>query len=294
MNIGVTHGSLGAPPRGAGGTPHDAERSLRNAERTLRGRGISNARMECEWLIRGALSEHPADINSAMRRFDRMIAERITRKPLAHILGTQPFGDIDITVNSSVLIPRSETELLVKAVADRYSSVKGTLLEIGTGSGCVAVAVSRLCPQLRLTATDISDAALRIARKNAMVSGVAKRIRFVESHVFRNIPRARRFDAIVSNPPYIKTALLSRLQPEVQFEPRLALDGGPDGLDIIRAIAADAPKYLKNNGLLALEIGYDQARRVTALMKKAGFENVRSVKDFQGIERVIMGDWVHG
>ncbi len=130
--------------------------------------------------------------------------------------------------------------------------------------------------------------------KNAMLSGIAERIRFVESHFYKNLKKGVKFDAIVSNPPYIKSGTLKLLQPEVRFEPRLALDGGPDGLVAIRALINGAPDRLNDGGILAMEIGFDQSRLVTAMMRRAGFKNVRAMRDFQAIERVIMGEWTTG
>ncbi len=275
-----------------------AEKSLEAIRRRglahLRTTGISNARNECDWLMRAAFSRGTDVTPESLRRFDRMISERCDRNPIAYILGTQPFLHFEFSVDPSVLIPRPETELLVQIILAQPPGSIQKVLEIGTGSGCIAISLAAMRPYWDVTATDVSRAALRTAKKNAMLSGFSERIHFAESYFYRNLKKNQKFDAIVSNPPYIKSGTLELLQPEVQYEPRLALDGGPDGLTAIRALVDGASDHLNDCGILAIEIGYDQSRRVSALMRGAGFRNVRTVRDFQGIERIVMGDWMVG
>ena len=203
---------------------------------------------------------------------------------------------MELEVNPSVLIPRPETEELVQAVvslAPRIPRVSSALqvLDIGTGSGCVAIALAHLLPEAQIVATDISAAALALAEKNARRYQLGGRIRFMQADLFslaQGSGRRAWADIAVSNPPYIPSAQVARLEPEVLQEPLLALDGGKDGLAAIRAIAAEAPVDLKPGGWLALEIGHDQGPVVRRLLETAGFKELELRKDAQGVERIVL------
>lgn len=256
--------------------------------------GVSNARMEGQWILEEAL-KRSSDNLQARDLFDRMIADRCRRIPLAYVLGTQPFLHLELHVNPGVLIPRAETEMLAQTAAEVLKSRRGAkLLDVGTGSGCIAVALAALYPDIEITALDVSRDALLTAQKNAMLSGVGGRIRFLSSRLFENLRRGEVFDAIASNPPYVKTAELRELEPEIQYEPRLALDGGSDGLEVIRPLVSGSVAHLKSGGALVLEVGYDQSHSVSELMASAGYKNIRTFQDSQGIARIVMGTYFHG
>lgn len=217
------------------------------------------------------------------------IKERGKRRPLAYILGTQPFLGIKIKVNRDSLVPRPETEELVLE-CERIVKEAGVgapkILEIGTGTGCIAVALAQLLPAATVFATDVSTQALELAQKNAIDHHVGNRIRFVKENLFSDKQGLRGWaDLLVSNPPYIPTKDLADLEPEVKCEPVLALDGGKDGLDAVRAIAAMAPKMLKPGGALALEIGSEQGPAVHKLLTHMKLSGVSIKKDAQGLDR---------
>lgn len=261
---------------------------IREAEGKLKAAGISNALMESRWML-----EHAGNLRNAesdLCKFDEMVKRRAERFPLAYLLGSQFFSGLNFKVNPSVLIPREETELLVHKSSERIAGLASPkVLEIGTGSGCISVCLALKNPSLRVLAVDLSEQALGIAAENAKSHAIESRIRFLRSDLYRNIPEGEKFDLIVSNPPYIRTEELRSLEPEIGYEPRMALDGGSDGLEIIRKIVLDAPQYLSSGGALALEIGYDQRESGTALMAAAGFQRIEAFKDFSGIDRVLMG-----
>jgi len=227
------------------------------------------------------------------RHFETMLKERGKRIPLAYITGDQPFLGIKIAVTRDSLIPRPETEELVLE-SERLLKSAGLqapkILEVGTGTGCIAIALAQLLPQATVFATDVSDKALELARKNALTHHVSNRIRFVREDLFSNKEGLRGWaDILVSNPPYIPTKDLDSLEPEVQREPRLALDGGKDGLDALRAIISAAPKMLKAGGFIALEMEHRQGAAVSKLLHTAGFTGVATKKDAQGLDRFAIG-----
>ncbi|NJD38542.1 MAG: peptide chain release factor N(5)-glutamine methyltransferase [Geobacter sp.] len=262
-------------------------------------KGIENARREAEWLLCAATA---LDRMGLYLNFDRplhdheltvyrsMVARRGKREPLQHILGTQEFDGLEFMVSPAALIPRHDTEVLV-ATACAQASSAATVLDIGTGSGCVAVALARRLPRAAVTAIDLSPDALALARRNAEQHQVA--IEFLLGSFFQPVAD-RCFDLIVSNPPYIPTRDLATLEPEVRdFDPRLALDGGPDGLDAYRSLVSAAPHYLAPGGWLLLEVGAGQDAAVAELCAAAGFGAILTVPDGAGIQRVVGGVW-HG
>ncbi len=215
------------------------------------------------------------------------------RFPIAYILGHQPFLGIKIEVTRDSLVPRPETEELViecERLVKLSKAAAPKIIEIGTGTGCIAIALAQLIPSATIFATDLSKQALDLAQKNAIAHHVGNRIRFVREDLFSDKEGLRGWaDLMVSNPPYIPTKDLDGLDPEVQKEPRMALDGGKDGLDAIRAIVKMAPKMLKPGGILAMEIGAKQGSAVTKLFAAAGLEGVVIKKDAQGLERFAIG-----
>jgi release factor glutamine methyltransferase len=244
-------------------------------------------------LTQGALALTAKEAN----QFWDQVKQRGRRLPMAYILGHQPFLGLKIEVNRDALIPRPETEELVlecERLVKAGGAAAPKILEIGTGTGCVAIALAQLLPQATVFATDISDKALRLAEKNAIAHHCAGRIRFVREDMFSERQGLRGWaDLLVSNPPYVPTKDLERLAPEVQMEPTLALDGGRDGLDAVRAIVAGAPRFLRPGGWLALEIGSKQGPAVAKLLHGAGLSGALVKKDAQGLDRIAVGRLPH-
>jgi release factor glutamine methyltransferase len=278
---------------------------LAKGERYLSERGVPEVSANVEFLMSEVLGVGRAAVRlrggqelseKQGHHFWTFMKERGKRVPLAYLIGRQPFLGIDIEVTRDSLIPRPETEELVLECERLLRSAKvpaPKVLEVGTGTGCVAIALAQLLPQATVFATDVSDKALDLARKNALAHYVSNRIRFVREDLFSNKQGLRGWaDILVSNPPYIPTGDLDKLEPEVLCEPRLALDGGRDGLDAIRAIVASAPKLLKPGGHLALEIEYRQGPAVSKLLHAAGFTGVAIKKDASGLDRFAIGKMV--
>ena len=224
--------------------------------------------------------------------YKSMIKRRVRREPVAYIVGAKEFWSMDLCVSGDVLVPRPETECLVeKALSLIPEDVDLQILEIGTGSGAIALALASERPRCRIIASDLSIKALDTAGKNAGIHGFSERMHFLcgsGSLPFKE--DGRPFDLILSNPPYIRTDEIEGLQPEiVRYEPRMALDGGPDGLDCIREIIGSAHRFLKPKGFLLLEIGYDQRRSVEKIVETVGcYETVAIEKDYSGYDRVAL------
>ena len=231
------------------------------------------------------------NIDQIMAYEDR-IRRRLNGEPVQYILGHREFMGLSFCVSTSVLIPRVETETLAEHV---LSFVKGRcradLLDIGTGSGALAVSLAHFLPDARVTAVDISPKALAVAQKNARRHGVSDRIRFLCGDLTAPLKGPYRADVLVSNPPYIPTGALSGLMREVaDFEPRIALDGGADGLTFYRRLVHEGVPFIRPGGLLALEIGCDQGQAVSALLKDSGlFCKVSLLQDLSGLDRVVSG-----
>jgi release factor glutamine methyltransferase len=218
------------------------------------------------------------------------LRRRLAGEPLEYILGTCEFMGIELLVDSRVLVPRPETELLVETVLARAPKGCSLVADLGTGSGAIAVSLALSLPSASLVCLDISPGALACCRENGRRNGCAPRMRFVRADMRAGLAFAPgSFDMIVSNPPYVASRDIPGLQPEVRSEPAAALDGGSDGLAFYRAIARHAPAALRQGGLLAVEIGAGQCREVTDIFEASGSIPVREViKDYAGIERVII------
>lgn len=245
---------------------------------------------------------------SVSGRLSAVLRRRMAGEPLAYILGKQEFMGLEFLVDNSVLVPRMETEILVETAMKYVARSKvhqvtdsrippftgglSTILDVGTGSGNIAVSLAALLRKVEIHALDISREALAIAAKNARLNKVADKIRFIHGDLFSNPYdlRPMTYDLIISNPPYIPSDEIAGLQPEVRCEPREALDGGRDGLDFYRDIIRGAPVYLKENGFLLMEMGFGQRKAVEDIFSESGlFEVVEVVKDYSGIDRVIVG-----
>jgi len=275
---------------------------LRAGVSLLSGAEIPNAENEAIWILEFALGTSRLALRLEGNRTvdpmeqDRVMelfARRAAREPLQYLLGSQEFCGLEFLVDRSVLIPRPETELLVKQVAQHsFRTWPPIIADIGTGSGCIAVALARALPTAVLYATDRSPAALRVAEHNAARQGVEDRVQFLVGDLLEPL-RAHglvgKVAAVVSNPPYIPDRELLELQPEVRmFEPRLALAGGMDGLDFHRRLLGDAMEFLAPGGLLVLEVGQDQAGRLAEIaMAQGGYAQAGLVRDAAGIDRAV-------
>lgn len=223
--------------------------------------------------------------------FLKLINERLNNRPIAYIVGNREFMGLDFYVQEGVLIPRPDTEILVEEVIE-IGNNKGEIeiLDIGTGSGAITVSLAKYLDNANLTSVDISDIALEVGKKNAISNNVDNKIEFIKSNLFTEIDKDKKFDVIVSNPPYIRKKDVENLESQVKdFEPYTALEGGEDGLDFYRKITQQAKLYLKENGVLAYEVGHDQSEDVSKLMKINGYTNIYTKKDLQGIDRVVIG-----
>ncbi len=228
----------------------------------------------------------------ALEEFQEKLSRRAGREPLQHILGAQEFMGLEFYVNSDVLIPRQDTETLVETVLYAHKNQEISLLDICTGSGCIAISLAALGKYAHVEAADISNAALLTAEKNAEKILGAGAVKFRCSDLFSAFAPEERFDVIVSNPPYIPSMVIEGLEPEVRdFEPRLALDGSEDGLFFYRKLAEESRRFLKENGAVYFEIGCDQGEAVEHLLSGHGFKDTKVIKDLSGRDRVVRGKW---
>ena len=220
-----------------------------------------------------------------LTEYERVVEKRAEHVPLQYITGEQEFMGMTFKVNSNVLIPRQDTETLVEETL-KVIEPQMEVLDLCTGSGCILLSILKNAPTVKGTGSDISKQALLVAKENAKIHELDAE--WVRSNLFDNV--SGQFDLIVSNPPYIPQTVIPTLMPEVvQFEPLQALDGGLDGLDFYRKITEEAPNYLKENGYLFFEIGYDQGDAVRQLLLDAGFKDVAVIKDLAGNDRVVKG-----
>jgi release factor glutamine methyltransferase len=274
---------------------------IRRSTDYLAQRGVDSPRLQIELLLAHQLGLPRLQL---YLNFERALAEdqlaavrelvrrRGQREPLQHLLGSTSFCGLEIAVSRHVLVPRPETETLAERgwrFLQALRNPAATALDVGTGSGCLAVALSVNIPDVHVTAVDISPEALAIAQTNAARHGVAGRIEFHLGDSLAAVDAGRRFDLIVSNPPYIPAGEIQSLQPEVRdFDPRVALDGGPDGLGMIRRLALEAPPFLKPGGRLMLEFGDGQAAAVQEVFSAGGWRVEAVESDLGGRERILV------
>jgi release factor glutamine methyltransferase len=251
--------------------------------------GVASPRLDAEVLLAFVLGVERIELYTAFERpvelaererFRGLVRERAQkRRPVAYLTGAREFWSRTFRVDESVLIPRPDTETLVREAVAREPR---RILEVGVGSGAVCGALALELPEAEIVGTDISESALEVARENLASLGVAERCELRRA----DLVSGGDFDVLVSNPPYVPTAELAGLDPEVLHEPRSALDGGADGLDVIRRLVEAAPKVLRRGGWLLLEIGAGQGPRVGALMEASGFSKAVLCLDLAGVERV--------
>jgi release factor glutamine methyltransferase len=221
---------------------------------------------------------------------ERAALRRLAGEPVSRIIGEREFWGLSFTLNEATLDPRPETEQLVaEAIAFAEHKKSPRIVDLGTGSGAIAIAILNALPTAKAVATDISEQALAAAKKNAERHGVAARIQFKLGAWWQAVPHTELFDLIISNPPYITSDQVGTLQPEVRlFDPKLALDGGWDGLEAYRAIATQAARRLNPGGLVLLEIGANQGETAARIFSRAGFGRVEVQKDLAGLDRVVL------
>lgn len=226
------------------------------------------------------------------KEFWNKIERLKNNEPIQYILNHQEFMGFNFFVDSNVLIPQPDTEILVEEtlLISKKINNKLNILDLCTGSGAIAVALSNLLKDVKVYASDISKEALEIAKRNAEKNNAT--INFIESDLFEKFANIEKFDIITSNPPYIKTDVINELAEEVKHEPIIALDGGQDGLYFYKKIIKQAKKYLKANGYLVLEIGYDQKNEVIQLLENENYKNIYSKKDLGGNDRIIVGQYI--
>jgi release factor glutamine methyltransferase len=278
---------VGAPVREA----------LDAAVEALGAAGVEDPRLDAELLLAAAMGRDRAALvadpdaevaPTVARRFGEMVRRRLRREPVAYILGRKGFRRLELAVDRRVLVPRPETELLVELALELRPA---RVLDVGTGSGAIALAVADELPECEVIATDTSSAAVEVARSNAERLGLARRVRFLEG----SLPEDGRFDLILANLPYVAERDWPSLQPEVtRWEPREALLAGADGLDAYRALVSGCAHHLhryagQKTGPLAVEVGEGQAPVVAELFRTAGFAEIEARRDLAGIERVVIG-----
>lgn len=227
-------------------------------------------------------------LDQQVEEFKACIQRRQNHEPMAYILGYKEFWSLTFKVTPDTLIPRSDTELLVETLLSHLPERSQQVLDLGTGCGAIACALAHSRPTWQLTAADISEKALSVAKVNAEKLGLSERIQFIQSNWFESIPE-KAFDAIVSNPPYIREYDLHLLHGDLLYEPRLALTPGPSGLGAFEVIVKQCQSYLKKGALLAFEHGFDQGEMVQKILEHAGFVQVQTYRDLAGLERVTIG-----
>lgn len=275
---------------------------LREATAALETAGIETARQDAEWLLAALLgierfslyldSGRELSAGEAARYRD-LVGRRGAHEPLQYLTGFEDFHGLRLRVTPDALIPRPETEGLVEWALDILKKESAPMVaDIGTGSGAIACALAHSLPRLEVLAVERSLAALTVASLNVGRLGLGRRVKLLAGDLLAPLGLLRGLDMVIANPPYIPSALIGSLPPEVgEFEPRQALDGGPDGMGVLRRIIATAPAVLRSGGWLLMEIGDDQAGSLASLMAAEGFVGMEARRDLRGVERYIGGQW---
>ena len=290
-----------SPPSAQGGDPWTVLRMMEWSGEYLEGKGIARGRLDAEHLLAEVLGLRRLElylqfdrplVAVELDRYRPLLKRRAKREPLQYILGRAAFRELDLEVDERVLIPRPETEILLDEVLEWAADHVGEQargLDLGTGSGAIALSLVLEGPFELVVATDTSEAALEIARRNADAAGLSEKVEFRLGSYFDPIAEGEVFDLVVSNPPYVAEGEAPSLEPEVrEWEPGDALFAGPDGLAALSAIVAGAGRYLRPGGLLALEVGVGQARPVVAMLEDRGeYVDVRVRRDLADRERIV-------
>ena len=276
-------------------------RLIAEAAAELSAAGIENPRLDAETMLAAACDSSRVAVISglaeishiARERYTAMIARRKRREPLAYILGRKEFYSLEFEVTSAVLIPRPETEIVVSAALEFIQrNTDARVCDLGTGSGAIALAIAANSATAQLIATDISAEALAIARRNEVRLGLPSRVRFRLADCFKPVDSMGplgRFDLLVSNPPYIREDQIAGLAPEIsRFEPRAALAGGHDGLELYRRVAPELTDHLERNGSAIVEVDAEQSAAVSEIMRSAGATSIEVVHDLAGMPRVVV------
>lgn len=275
--------------------------AVADARSRLSAAGLPDAAIEARLLIGGLLGLSSTEVFvggermltvEEIARIENAVGRRLKREPVHRILGSREFHGMELLISRETLEPRPDTEILVDSMLAHVGQIvagKGSarILDLGTGTGAIILALLKESPKAQGIGSDISPDALKTATQNAARLGLAERFQAIRSHWFDAISGC--FDIIVSNPPYIRSDVIPALEPEVRdFDPLAALDGGPDGLEAYRAIAAGAGDFLEKDGVIGVEIGFDQKETVTAIFRAAGFALVEAVRDYGDNDRVLV------
>lgn len=274
---------------------------LKNSIKLLNQNNIENASLKARIILAYLLgiAKEQLIIKDLMKlddtdveKYNILIGELVQGKPLQYIINHQEFMKLNFYVDENVLIPRADTEILVEEVikiCKRNINKTHEILDLCAGSGAIGISIAKYVENVKILESDISTKALEIAKYNSNKNNVYKKLEFIHTDMFNNIQN--KFDIIVSNPPYIKTNIIKTLDKEVQNEPHIALDGGKDGLHFYRIIIDNAYKYLKPNGYICLEIGYDQKEDVIKLLKESNkYINIISKRDLYGNDRIVIAE----
>jgi release factor glutamine methyltransferase len=261
----------------------------------LDARCLAQAAFGCDAL---ALATRENDLagNDGLARLEALAARRLTGEPVARIIGHKEFYGLDFSLNAATLVPRPETELLVDLALEALANVTAPrFVDLGTGTGCIAISILSQIPRATGIATDLSPEALGAARGNAVSHSVAARLQLREGNWYEALEGGDLFDLIIANPPYVESEIIGDLMPDVRdFDPALALDGGADGLVAYRAIAKRAAHWLNPGGTLMVEVGSEQGLEVGALFAAVGLDGVEIKKDLAGLDRVVIGHHLLG
>ena len=268
---------------------------LKQATQCLISHDITEAKTDAEVLLCGVLNitrnklitlRQETLSQEQYKKYQKYINRRIIREPVAYILGKTEFMGLQFKVDNTVLIPRQETELIVDLANDIIKKNNiSTVLDLCTGSGCIAVSIAKYNPNILVTSVDISSKALSIAKENALINEVSQQINFIESNMFNNIV-GKKFDIIISNPPYVMLDEYKKLEKEIFFEPKIAFLAGTDGLDFYRVIAKKVKYFLNENGVLLLELNANISLQIVDLFRKFIFTKIK--KDYSGLDRILI------
>jgi len=272
--------------------------ALSQAKQRLKGSGIVSFNIDANLLLCHTLNKSKEfiifnpEVNISTQQssdFEELIARRQKYEPISHILQKREFYNRDFLVTKNVLDPRADSESLIEYVLNYFRDDKKLeLLEVGVGSGCLIITILSELKNSNAKAVDISNKAIEVAKKNSSAHNLGGRLEIIESDLFTNISIEEKFDIIISNPPYIKSADINNLQDDVKnFEPLMALDGGEDGLDFYRRIAQESQKHLNKDGSIILEIGAGQEKEIEEIFQENGFNFINSKKDLASIIRVL-------